>query len=36
MESEILDAQNENNISDRKVFYQTDELDKLKSLIIVN
>ena len=30
MESEILNAQNENNISDRKAYYQTDELDKLK------
>ena len=30
MESEILNAQNENNISDRKAYYQTDELNKLK------
>ena len=30
MEGEILNAQNENNISDRKAYYQTDELDKFK------
>jgi hypothetical protein len=30
MKNTITDAQNENNISNRKVDYQTDELDKLK------